>query len=149
MFTGNVTHKLDPKSRVAVPANWRAAHEGSLLLIDAKRKGYPVVKCYTRASFAELVASIRRHAEGIGAQPGEIDEYVGNIIGQSFEAEVSTQGKLLIPKQQREALHLEEMATLVGRGSYFEIWLPESFVASSAPESTGRSKLDAIFGILS
>ncbi len=148
LFTGNVTHKLDPKSRVAVPANWRAAHEGTLLLIDAKRKGYPVVKCYTRASFAELVASVRSFAEAQGAQPGEIDQYVGEIIGMSFEAEVSTQGKLLIPKQQREALRLADTATLVGRGSYFEIWLPESFAASNAPEAT-RSKLDAIFGILS
>ncbi len=149
MFTGNVTHKLDPKSRVAVPAGWRAAHEGALLLIDAKRKGYPVVKCYTRASFAEMVDSVRNRAETLGAQPGEIDQYVGDIIGSSFEAEVSTQGKLLIPKQQRENLHLAETATLVGRGSYFEVWLPEDFAATNTPEAIGKSKLDQVFGILS
>ena len=149
MFTGNVTHKLDPKSRVAVPAGWRAAHEGALLLIDAKRKGYPVVKCYTRASFAEMVASIRKGAEAMGALPGEIDQYVGDIIGSSFEAEVSTQGKLLIPKQQRENLHLSDTATLVGRGAYFEVWLPEDFAATNTPEAIGKSKLDQYFGVLS
>ncbi len=149
MFTGNVTHKLDPKSRVAVPASWRAAREGALLLIDAKRKGYPVVKCYTHASFAEMVASIRKGAEAMGAHPGEIDQYVGDIIGSSFEAEVSTQGKLLIPKQQRDNLRLEDTATLVGRGGYFEVWQPQDFAATNTPEAIGKSKLDQYFGILS
>ncbi len=148
MFTGNVTHKLDPKSRVAVPAGWRAAREGALLLIDAKKKGYSIVKCYTPSSFAHMVASVRQGAEAMGARPAEIDQYVGDIIGRSFEAEVSTQGKLLIPKQQRENLRLSDTATLVGRGEYFEIWLPADYEASNAPEA-GANKLDQYFGILS
>ncbi len=148
MFTGNVAHKLDPKSRVAVPANWRAAREGALLLIDAKKKSYPIVKCYTPSSFAAMVADIRKGAEAMGALPLEIDQYVGDIIGRSFETEVSTQGKLLIPKQQRENLRLEDMATFVGRGDYFEIWCPEDFAAAHAPEALGKSKLDQYFGIL-
>ncbi len=149
MFTGNVTHKLDPKSRVAVPAGWRAAHAGSLLLIDAKKKGYPIVKCYTQSSFAAMVAGIRKGAEAMGARPAEIDQYVGDIIGSSFEAEVSSQGKLLIPKQQRDNLRLSDTATLVGRGEYFEVWLPEDFAATNTPEAIGLSKLDQFFGILS
>ncbi len=148
LFTGNVTHKLDPKSRVAVPANWRAAREGTLLLIDAKKEGYPVVKCYTPATFAQMVATVRQGAEAVGARHAQIDHYVGKIIGRSFEVEVSSQGKLLIPKQQRENLHLSDTATLVGRGDYFEIWLPADYEASNAPEVTPDS-LDEYFGILS
>ncbi len=149
MFTGNVMHKLDPKSRVAVPAGWRIAHDNPLILIDAKHDGYPVVKCYTRASFAEKIASIRRHAESLGAQPGEIDQYVGSIIGWSYEAEVSAQGKLLIPKQQREKLGLADAATLVGRGDFFEIWSPSDFEATNTPAAIGQLKLDKIFNMLS
>ncbi len=149
MFTGNVTHKLDPKSRVAVPAGWRAAQDNMLILIDAQRDNYPVVKCYTRASFAEKIASIRRHAEALGAQPGEIDQYVGSIIGWSYEAEVSSQGKLLIPKQQRDKLHLADTATLVGRGDYFEIWSPDDFKATNTPAAISQLKLDQVFRMLS
>ncbi len=148
MFTGNVMHKLDPKSRVAVPANWLGSCDGAFLLIDAQKKGYQIVKCYTPSSFAEVIAYIRRKAEEMQASPREIDEYVGDIIGRSYEAEASTQGKLLIPKKQRETLRLADTATLVGRGDYFEIWNPDDFEAANAPETFGKSRLDQHFGML-
>lgn len=149
MFTGNVTHKLDPKSRVAVPAGWRAAQGQVLILIDSASEGYNVLKCYTQEAFAEKIASIRTVAEAKGVAPGEIDLYVGKITGCCFEAEVSSQGKLLIPKKQRERLGLEESASIVGRGAYFEIWKPEDFAATNTPEALGMLKLDQIFHILS
>ncbi len=148
MFTGYVTHKLDPKSRVAVPARWCADQDNLLILMDAQTEGYPVVKCYTRASFAAQIARIRRHLEGINALPGQIDQYVGKIIGVSYEAEVSSQGKLLIPKKQRERLQLADTATLVGRGAYFEIWAPADYEATIAPETLAALEFDKYFNMM-
>ena len=71
-FTGNVTHKLDPKSRIAVPANWRTAQEGVLVMIAAHNEGRPVLKCYTQESFAEKIEAIREHAHEHGVNPGEL-----------------------------------------------------------------------------
>lgn len=149
MFTGNVTHKLDPKSRVAIPATWRAMQDCVLTLIDASSDGYPVLKCYTRAAFAEKITGIRSQAEARGVEPGDIDRYIGIITGRSFQAEVSSQGKLLIPKAQRERLKLEETATIVGRGAYFEIWAPADFEATNSPEALAKLELDKLFHILS
>ncbi len=149
MFTGNVTHKLDPKSRVAIPAGWRAAQGQTLILIDACSEDYRILKCYTRATFAEKLTAIRAQAEAHGASPGEIDHYLGRITGCCFEAEVSSQGKLLIPKQQRERLALADSASIVGRGPWFEIWAPADFEAANAPDAIGRLKLDQLFHILS
>ncbi|MDO5450955.1 MAG: hypothetical protein Q4F30_08715 [Akkermansia sp.] len=149
MFTGNVTHKLDPKSRVAIPAGWRAAQEGALTLIDANFDEYPVLKCYTKESFAEKIAAIRQQAEQRGAEPGDIDRYIGIITGRCFEAEVSSQGKLLIPKPQRERLKLGENATIVGRGTYFEIWSPADYEATNSPEAISKIELDKLFHMLS
>lgn len=149
MFTGNVTHKLDPKSRVAVPAGWRAAQQGVLRLIAASSDGYEILKCYTEEAFAEKIESIRTQAEMRGIEPGDIDRYVGIITGRSFEAEVSSQGKLLIPKGQRERLHLEDMATIVGRGAHFEIWHPDDFEAANSLEAISKLELDKLFRILS
>ena len=149
MFTGNVTHKLDPKSRVAIPAGWRAAQEGVLTLIDAHYETYPVLKCYTQESFADKIASIRSQAEARGVEPGELDRYIGMITGRSFQAELSSQGKLLIPKQQRERLGLKESATIVGRGTYFEIWSPEDYALTNTPEAISKVELDQLFHMLS
>ena len=149
LFTGNVTHKLDPKSRVAIPANWKAAQREALVLIDTCSDEYKVLKCYTRQSFAEMIKSIRTKAEASGISPGDVDRYVGKITGCCFEAEVSSQGKLLIPKPQRERLKLTETATLVGRGSYFEIWAPADYEASNSADALGKLELDRMFRILS
>ena len=149
LFTGNVTHKLDPKSRVAIPAGWRAAQGEVLVLIEARSENYRVLKCYTRRGFAEKIASIRAQAEAHGVSPGEVDQYVGKITGCCFEAEVSSQGKLLIPKPQRERMNLADSATIVGRGSYFEIWSPVDFDATHTADALGKLKLDQMFHILS
>ena len=46
MFTGNVTHKLDPKSRVAIPAGWRVVQEQTLVMIAAcSEEKYRIMKC--------------------------------------------------------------------------------------------------------
>lgn len=148
-FTGNVNHKLDPKSRVAIPANWRAAQREALVLIDACSESYKVLKCYTRQSFAEMIKSIRTRAAADGVMPGDVDRYVGKITGCCFEAEVSSQGKLLIPKPQRERLKLTDTATIVGRGSYFEIWSPADFEASNSEDALSKLQLDQIFRVLS
>lgn len=149
MFTGNVSHKLDPKSRVAVPANWRAAHDAVLTLIDAMSDGYPILKCYTKDTFDDKLDAIRTQALAAGKKPGEIDRYIGIIAGRCFHAEVSSQGKLLIPKQQRERLKLAENAVIVGRSDYFEIWNPEDFAIVNSPEAMQNIDLDQMFHILS
>ena len=148
MFTGNVTHKLDPKSRMAVLAGWRDAQGATLWMIDAQNEGYPILKCYTKESFEEMVNGIRSHAEARGFDPAAVNRYIGTIIGLSFEAEVSSQGKLLIPKAQRERLKLADNATIVGRGSYFEIWAPADFEATKTAEALAKLEMDKVFGIL-
>lgn len=148
MFTGNVSHKLDPKSRVAIPAGWRAAQDAVLTLIDATSDGFPILKCYTKAAFDCKLDAIRAQAEALGKQPGEIDRYIGIIAGCCFQAEVSSQGKLLIPKQQRERLKLTENAVIVGRSDYFEIWEPADFAKANSLEAIKRNELDKIFHIL-
>lgn len=118
-------------------------------MIEALNEGYRVLKCYTRESFAEKIEEIRRQAAERGVMPGQVDQYVGKITGCSFEAEVSSQGKLLIPKPQRERMNLTDTATIVGRGSYFEIWVPADFEATNTADALGQLKLDQIFHILS
>ncbi len=147
MFTGNVTHKLDPKSRLAIPAGYRVAQGVELTILEATSDGFPVLKCFTREAFAEKLLSIRRQGEARGFVPGEIDRYIGFIAGRCFPVEVSSQGKLLIPKAQRENLKLKETATIVGRGAYFEIWEPENFKIANSPAAV--AELDKMFNMIS
>ena len=148
MFTGNVMHKLDTKGRVAIPASWRDAQDTTLRILEATNDGYPILKCYTMKSYAEMVLDIKSNAKALGFTPVQINKYLGEIFSRCFDAEVSNQGKLLIPKAQREYIKITENATIVGRGSYFEIWEPGNYEATRTPETMAGMELDKVFGIL-
>ena len=75
-------------------------------------------------------------------KPGAIvDGHIG------LATEVSSQGKLLIPKAPRENLKLADQATVVGRGPHFEIWEPENFKVANSPAAV--AELDKIFNMIS
>ena len=148
MFMGNYAHKLDPKSRVAIPANWRVVYGQELVMLASTYHDYNIIKCYTQESFATKLNEIRTRALADGFDMGEVDEYIGVIAGNSFAAEVNAQGKLLIPKAQRDRLQLKETTQLVGRTSHFELWLPEDFAADNSPKLRKDSLLDKKFRML-
>lgn len=149
LFSGNMTHKLDPKSRVSMPAAWRSKSSSTLKLIEALREGHQIIKCYTEDSFQSMVSEVRSKAEAAGHAHIEIEKYLGAIIGVSYEAVLSSQGKLLIPKKQRDKMQLEEQLTIVGRGDYFELWNPCAYAAAHLPEEIQKLELNKMFGILS
>ena len=136
-------HKLDPKGRVSIPADWRAALGQTLVLLKAThKKRYNILKCFTKDAFDKKINEIRESAKELGATPGEIDEYVGGIICSANPAEVSVQGKILIPKSEREHLKVKDYIQFVGRGSMFEVWLPEDYSAEYSPEKLAENPLE-------
>ena len=150
MFMGNYAHKLDPKNRVAIPASWRAIFGQELVLLDSSSSNqkYKVIKCFTHESFAQKLHEIRERALADGFEMGDVDEFIGDIAGKSFETEVNAQGKLLIPKQQRDRLKLGEYARLVGRTTHFEIWNTADFDADTEQKNTKDNALNKKFRML-
>ncbi|MBQ3217252.1 MAG: hypothetical protein IJB33_00080 [Akkermansia sp.] len=149
MFMGNYAHKLDPKNRVAVPAGWRSVYGQELVMLASSyHDKLPILKFYTQESFATKLDEIRESALAAGHEMGEVDEYIGSIAGQSFPVEVNNQGKLLIPKAQREYLGLKDQAQLIGRNKHFEIWKPSDFEAENTPQLRKENPLDKKFRML-
>ncbi len=143
-FKSNKRHKLDPKGRVAVPSSWGVPVESTLVLMEAMRDEYPVIKCYTEEGFEAELDKVRRVAEEHGQTIGDIDDIVGEIAAWIEEVEVNGQNKMLIPRQYRERLKLGDMVVLAGRRGYFEIWNPEDFDAAYPPTSRPTLALDKI-----
>lgn len=148
-FTGHKTYKLDPKGRVAFPSHWKTEENVSFKLFCAKRDGYPVIKCYTESSFAQLITTIRHEAEARGATFKEIEKYAGAIIASCIDGELNNQRKFPISKEHREQLALDNQLMLVGRGDFLEIWKPEDYDAVYGIEKLQDLELDKIFGIFS
>ena len=93
---GAYTHKLDPKNRIAIPAEWRPTEGCALLLLSGRRLELPTVKAYTREKFQQLIDKIEATP---GYTEAQIDLFIGRLYANCVEAIINAQGKLLIPKQ--------------------------------------------------
>lgn len=121
---GRYLHKMDPKGRVAIPVEWRPAEGTVLRLISRTRAGLPVLEVLTDEEYRQRLADIDAHPT---ATPADKRDLRGLLCANNRKAEVSSQGKLLVPKDWSEAADLptEGYVTLAGKGSFFEIWNTE------------------------
>ncbi|MCD7798853.1 MAG: hypothetical protein LUG84_05525 [Akkermansiaceae bacterium] len=145
---GKYDHKLDPKNRVAIPSEWRHSEECPLILLEATKQNFPVIKAFSPEYFRSWVKSIRRKAAAMSdVSMAAIDSFIGHMYAECVSATISAQGKLLIPKKMCARLGLSGEARLVGRGPYFEVWSPEAFIAAEERELAALKCLNDEFGV--
>lgn len=96
-----------------------------------------------------MIHDVLERASAEGHSQLEIQHYIGIIIGTCVDVELNNQGKFSVAKEQRAQLELEEQLMLVGRGTFFELWKPESYDAIYGPEIIKALALDKSFGIFS
>lgn len=139
-------HKMDPKGRVAIPVDWRPAPGTTLRLISAEREGLPVIQVLPEAEYQKRLAEVDAHATATPAQKRVLK---GRLYTYNRKAEVSSQGKLLVPKDWSEAANLptEDYVMLVGKGSFFEIWNNENFAQLNEREMAKLGPLREELGI--
>lgn len=133
-------HKMDPKGRVAIPVEWRPGQGTALRLISTDREGLPVIQVLTEAEYQKRLADVDAHPTATPAQKRALK---GRLYTYNRKAEVSSQGKLLVPKDWSEAANLptEDYVILAGKGSFFEIWNTENFAQVAQREVAGLATL--------
>lgn len=137
-LTNTFPHKMDPKNRVAIPSEWRAVEGGVLWLLASEKDGEFCLKAYT----AKKLESIEREVhEELGMTTKEKNIFLEWMYSRCVEVTINSQGKLCIPKRMCEQVGLSGMVTLVGRGSFFEIWSPAAF------EKKEGSRIDVVEGV--
>ncbi len=137
-------HKLDPKNRISMPAEWRSEENCTLLLLASKRLGYPTIKIYAKDDFLELIANIKANPRYSVAQK---DLLIGRMYASCVEASINSQGKLLVPKAMCTHANLTSMVNFVSRGSYIELWEPEAYEEVSRLEYQNIAEINEEYGI--
>jgi MraZ protein len=140
---GVYEHKMDPKCRVSVPSDWRVlAGSGVLRLLRAKSYGQPVLKVLTEHEFATVLEEFQNRSEWTPAQRRAMS---GKLYSDCQKTKLNPQGKLLIPKALcgHPDLGPEGQVTLVGRGTFFEIFNPENYEEMRVREEAEIAELNA------
>jgi MraZ protein len=137
-FRGSDTFKVDAKGRVSIPAPFRRVIEASdPEWRDGLRPNIVVVYGDDRQDWLEVYSMRAIH---------EIDELIESMAwgsqdrlmleermyGQSFEAQIDEDGRLVLPQKYREKIGLTSEAFFISAGDYFNIWKPETYQVKAA-----------------
>lgn len=123
-FLATFTNKIDAKGRVSVPAKFREVLEaqGSRAL-------------YCRASFLEpaivaggagWISKLTQLVEGHDPSSEMHDDFAYSLLGETIELVFDPEGRVALPGELVAHAKLNEAASFVGLGSYFEIWEPRA-----------------------
>jgi len=139
---GAYEHKLDPKNRVSVPADWRQlTGDVTLILLQSSKYKVQTLRVLTEFEYGDMLRTV----DGMEHwSPAEKKNMKGKLHSRCQKASMSDQGKLLIPKAwcERPGLESGGMVKLVGRGTYFEILSPVNHKIMKEREDAETAKLN-------
>jgi len=143
---GRYDHKMDPKFRVSIPVDWRPAPGETLRLLHSVSYDLPVVVALTETEYLDRLMQID---EAENLNPLQKRQLKGRLHSKCRPATVNPQGKLLVPKDWSEAAGLpsDDAVTLVGRGTYFEIWNAGNFATVEERETDELASLNDELGV--
>lgn len=128
MFRGINIVNLDAKGRMAIPAKYRLrlqeeANNQLVITIDTEDSClllYPLPAWKTIEQKIELLPSFNQTTRRIQRL----------LIGHATEAELDSNGRILLPPLLREYAGLDKRIMLIGQGKKFEIWSEDKWNVS-------------------
>ena len=115
MFYGEYEHTIDDKNRVTLPARFRDALDGGVVLARGIEKNIDV---YPRAGWDANVARIAE-LDSLNREAREMKRFV---FAGATVAELDKQGRVLLPPQLATHASVDKVVVLAGVHDHIEIW---------------------------
>jgi MraZ protein len=134
VFLGRYAHNLDAKGRLAIPARFRDALAGEVILtrgIDRCLALYPM-------------EAWRPLAEKVAALPlTDVDarNFRRLVFAEAADLHLDAQGRILIPPDLRRYAGLEREALVVGVDASIEIWSPPRWATVESSLDTDAAEI--------
>ena len=132
---------MDVKNRVTVPAAWLNDGPDEFHAIPSPSGDCLMVM--PREEFDSWEDRIRESA----ASRDEQRKAIRQFYSLARSVSVDSQGRILLPEEQCEALVLKGEIVLVGGRSRFEIWNPKRWEAVSAEETGVYNRIAEMIGL--
>jgi len=119
IFRGINNLTLDAKGRMAIPSRYRdrlMESCGGRLIVTVDRDGCLLV--YPQHEW-EIIETQLADLPSLNKQSRLLQRL---LIGHATEAELDSQGRILLPTMLREYADLGKKCVLIGQGKKFEIW---------------------------
>ena len=135
-LTGEYQHALDAAGRVSLPARFRDAFKGDIVL---SRLFEPCVNVYTPDGWE----SLRERLQQLDPFKQDARTMQRLLLSRVFSAGPDRQGRVLIPTQLRGPAGLEasQRVVVLGVDDHLEIWNPERWAQEQSQWDTQLSQL--------
>lgn len=124
LLSGQVSHTLDAKNRIRIPAKYKNAFEKQALYFVSYAD-----QCIFVLPESALQARLERYSSITTADPQKF-EAKRRVLSQIEEVEEDTQGRTVLSQSLREKAGIKKDVITVGMGDYIEIWAKEKFLAN-------------------
>jgi MraZ protein len=122
-FTGEATHTVDEKGRIAIPARHRGQFRDGVFVARGMDTCLAV---HTRTGWEAIIAKIA----GLPMTDPAGRMLERRLFGGAAELKLDSQGRVLLPENLRKFAGINDEACVIGVGKRLEIWEPGRWRAS-------------------
>jgi MraZ protein len=130
LFLSTYLNKIDKKSRVSIPSQFREilSQSGSSSVVIFKS----ISKQCLEAASIEYISMLNDAIGKLDPFSEAKDAFATSIFSESVVLEFDKDGRMIIPKIYIDYTKIDENALFVGKGQTFEIWDPVGFEVYSS-----------------
>jgi len=125
-MTGNFEHKIDAKGRLFIPSSLRD-ELGDVFHVTVSDED--CINAFSSESWGSLLDQVK-------AMPAREKRRMRPFFSNAFRCELDSQGRFLLPQKLRDRAGLTKDVTVVGAGTYVQLWDSGKFKFIDEVEST-------------
>jgi len=142
LYQGSALTTVDPKGRVAIPANLRSTLERNAdarVVVVTIHPQSPCLLGYDLGWSRERHRELKAHEQRVLERGGAIDyNMFRDAYNVAEEIPFDNSGRFLLPGFLKMKSGLKDVAFFQGYGDYFEIWNPDVLLASEEASPLSR-----------
>lgn len=116
MLVGSVTHNIDPKGRIVIPAKYRS-DLGSTVFVTKGLGG--CIRAYSEMEFLKVLEKLR-------TGNAQMNILRRKIIASTEQLNIDSQGRILISEELRKEVGITDKVRMVGMIDWLEFWNEEN-----------------------
>jgi MraZ protein len=138
-FRGTFDYSLDAKSRLTLPAKFRASLSGDVVL--ARGRGQRCVTIQSAEDFDAFMDSALADLHPLAPERDRIERW---LSASAFPTKIDAAGRVMVPPRLMEHAGLKKDVVVAGVGSRLEVWDRDAW--SAEDDAIDFTELTARFG---
>lgn len=133
-FLSSFENNIDKKSRVSIPASFRAelANQSRQNIVIYKAINENFLFAWSYDDFLEFAQKIKK----LPAMSKQRQRLSRTILAAAKPVQIDADGRIILPENFAQSLKLDGKVMFAGQGEYFTIWNPEEFNKQAEDDMT-------------